>query len=58
MLKHKAFEKILSTKRGHKIGELETLLTQAIRTVTNVKNRQTKAENEGMELLESQIKEK
>lgn len=58
MLKHKAFEKIPSTKRGHKIGQLETLLAQAVRTVTNVKNRQTKAENEGMELLESQIKEK
>lgn len=58
MLTYKAFEKVLSNKRGHKLGEEESLLAQAIRTITNVKNRQTKAENDGMELLESQIKEK
>ena len=48
MLQHKAFEKVLSTKRGHKPGEEEQLIIQAIRTVTNVKNRQTKAETAGM----------
>ena len=58
MLTYKAFEKVLSNKRGHKLGEEESLLAQAIRTITNVKNRQTKAEGDGMELLESQIKEK
>lgn len=48
MLPYKAFEKVLSTKRGHKPGEEEQLIIQAIRTVTNVKNRQTKAETAGM----------
>lgn len=55
MLPHKAFERVLSTKRGHKLGEEEQLIIQAIRTVTNVKNRQTKAETAGMELLESKL---
>ena len=55
MLPHKAFERVLSTKRGHKLGEEEQLIIQAIRTVTNVKNRQTKAETAGMQLLESKL---
>ena len=57
MLNHKAFNKVLSNKRGHKLGEQETLLAQAIRTVTNVKNRQTKAEQLGMALLQKKIQE-
>ena len=52
MLKFKAFEKIPSNKRGHKPGEMEQLYVQAVRTVTNVKNRQTRAQDAGMELLE------
>lgn len=51
MLNHKAFEKVLSNKRGHKLGEKEKLILQAIRTVTNVKSRQTRAEDKGMEIL-------
>ena len=57
MLYFKAFHKIPSTKRGHKPGEMETLVAQAIRTATNVKNRQTKAQDAGLEKLEQQIKE-
>ena len=45
MLDNYAFTKILSNKRGHKEGEQETILAQALRTATNVKNRQTRAED-------------
>ena len=55
MLNHKAFQEVISTKRGHKLGQKEKLVLQAIRTVTNVKNRQTKAENAGLEMLEKMI---
>ena len=55
MLDHQSFVKILSNKRGHKEGEKETILAQAVRTATNVKNRQTRAEEAGMALLESKI---
>ena len=57
MLRHKAFEKIPSNKRGHKPGEMEQLYLQAMRTVTNVKNRQTRAQDAGMAYLEGLIKE-
>ena len=57
MLDNYAFTKILSNKRGHKEGEQETILAQALRTATNVKNRQTRAEDAGMALLEAKIKE-
>lgn len=53
MLNMKAFELIPSNKRGHKPGEMEQLVVQALRTLTNVKNRQTKLETAGMELLSS-----
>ena len=55
MLQSKAFEKIPSTKRGHKQGDMETIVEQAIRVATNVKARQTKAQDAGIELLESMI---
>lgn len=55
MLKFKAFDMIPSTKRGHKLGEEERVVDQAVRTCTNVKNRQTKAQDAGMALLESRI---
>ena len=57
MLKFKAFEKILSNKRGHKAGEMERLVDQAVRTCTNVKNRQSRAEEAGLELVEHLIKD-
>ena len=57
MLKHKAFVQIPSNKRGHKAGEQERLVDQAIRTCTNVKNRQGRAEEAGLELVEHLIKD-
>ena len=55
MLQYKAFEMIPSNKRGHKLGEQERRVDQAIRTCTNVKNRQTRAEEAGLEHLEGLI---
>lgn len=55
MLNYKAFQMVPSTKRGHKLGEQEKLVEQAIRTATNVKNRQTREENKGLETLEGLI---
>ena len=55
MLNHKAFQEILSNKKGHKLGQKEKLILQAIRTVTNVKNRQTRAEDAGLDMLEKMI---
>ena len=57
MLKFKAFERIPSNKRGHKFGEMERIVDQALRTVTNVKNRQTRAQDAGLEFLENMIAE-
>lgn len=57
MLKFKAFDKILSNKRGHKFGEMERVVDQALRTVTNVKNRQTRTQDAGLEFLENMIEE-
>lgn len=57
MLKFKAYEEILSNKRGHKLGEMEKRVEQAMRCVTNVKKRQTTAQDKGMTLLETMIKE-
>ena len=57
MLKFKAFDKIPSTKRGHKLGEMERVVDQALRTVTNVKNRQTRAQDAGLEFLTNMIEE-
>lgn len=55
MLKHEAFQMILSNKRGHKLGEEEKLVDQAVRMSTNVKNRQTRSQDAGMEELEKLI---
>lgn len=57
MLEHCAFQKILSNKRGHRLGEQEYLIVQAIRVITNVKNRQTRAEEAGIALLEEKIRD-
>ena len=57
MLKFKAFDIVPSTKRGHKIGDTEKIVEQAVRTVTNVKNRQTRAQDAGIDLLEKLIEE-
>ena len=55
MLVSEAFKDIPSNKRGHKPGEMETVVDQAIRTCTNVKNRQTRVEKASLEKLESLI---
>jgi len=57
MLKYKAFNKVLSTKRGHTNGEMEQLVEQALRVAVNVKARQTKAQEAGLEALENKIEE-
>lgn len=54
-LNHWAFREIESTKRGHKLGELETIVAQATRQLTNIKNRQTREENKIIALLEDKI---
>ena len=56
-LKFKAFDIILSTKRGHRPGETEQLVTQAVRVAKNVKARQTKVQDATLEKLESMIEE-
>lgn len=55
MLNFHAFDMVLSNKRGHKPEEQEKLVDQAIRTVVNVKNRQTTAVDKGMQFLEEKI---
>lgn len=57
MLEHKADMKIPSNKRGHKMGEMETILSQVLRMCTNVKTRQKNAEDAGIKFLEDQIKD-
>ena len=56
MLKYEAFRMIDSTKRGCK-GQQEKLVEQAVRMSTNVKNRQTRSQDTGIEKLEFLIKE-
>ncbi len=51
MLTWKAYEKVPSTKRGCK-GQLEQLVTQSVRNCTNVKSRQTRAQDENIEIIE------
>ena len=58
MLNFKAFQKILSNKRVHKPGEMEMLVTQALRTATNVKNRQSRIEEETIGKLEGLIEKR
>ena len=57
MLKYEAFKEVPSTKRGHKLGDMEKIVEQAVRTVTNVKNRQTRAQDACMDFLEKMIVE-
>ena len=57
MLKHEAFKEVPSTKRGHLLGEKEKLVEQAVRVATNVKARQTKAQDAGMAKIEQMIED-
>ena len=54
MLKYKSYNLVPSTKRGCK-GQTESLVEQACRYMANIKNRQTKACDAGMEYLEQII---
>ena len=55
MLKHQAFKQLPSTKRGHGLNEKELLVDQAIRVATNVKNRQTKAQDDFLKQIQQKI---
>ena len=57
MLSYMAFEQVPSTKRGHKVGDMETIVEQAIRTCTNVKNRQTRVQDAAVESIERKIQD-
>lgn len=57
MLISEAFKKVPSTKRGHKPGDQEMIVDQALRICTNVKNRQTKAQDKAIETLEKMIQD-
>ena len=55
MLTFEAFKEVPSTKRGHSLGEMEKIVEQAVRTCTNIKNRQTRSQEEGLNYLEDMI---
>lgn len=57
LLETRAYTKTLSTKRGHKAGETETVIEQAVRLCNNVKNRQNKTRDSFLEDIHKQIKE-
>lgn len=57
MLRYKAFQEVPSTKRGHRVGDVEKIVEQAVRVASNVKSRQTKAQDNGMELLNEMIEQ-
>lgn len=54
MLDWEAYTLVPSTKRGC-AGQTETIVEQAVRTCTNVKNRQTRAQDAAVEALEGMI---
>ena len=57
MLQYKAFLQIPSNKRGHKVGEMEQLVEQAVRTASNVKNRQTRIQDAAVAALEKKVED-
>lgn len=54
MLEYRAYEQIPSTKRGCK-GQTETRVEQAIRTSTNVRNRQNKSRDASLDYVDKVI---
>lgn len=56
MLEWKAFDLVDSIKRGHKPGDQETIIEQALRVCTNVKSRQDKLRDKEAERIERIIK--
>lgn len=57
-LDSKGKDYVLSTKRGHATGELETIIEQAWRLTTNLKRKQTAARDELTAYIEQLIKER
>ena len=55
MLTFKAFTLVPSQKRGHAPGEMARVVDEAVRVATNVKSRQTKAQDSAMEEIEDLI---
>lgn len=55
MLEYEAYNEVPSTKRGCK-GQKEFIVEQAIRNCSNIKSRQTKARDNGVEYIENLIK--
>ena len=55
LLDHKAYTLVPSIKRGHKAGEMETIVEQAVRTCTNVKKRQDKSRDSMTEEIDELI---
>ena len=55
MLEYEAYNEVPSTKRGCK-GQEEFIVEQAIRNCSNIKSRQTKARDNGVEYIENLIK--
>jgi len=56
MLDHLGYKMISSTKRGCQ-GQTETRVEQACRNCSNIKNRQTKARDTSLEIIENLIQE-
>lgn len=57
MLEFNSYDQVPSTKRGCK-GQYEALVTQAVRTCVNVKNRQSKVQDQAFETIERIIQNK
>lgn len=57
MLEDKAHLELPSTKRGAKPGDTETYVEKALRTVTNVRNRQKNMRDEAFNKFDSEITE-
>lgn len=55
-LNHKAYTLIPSTKRGHKVGDTETVVEQACRVCNNAKNRQNKTRDALVENIDFKIR--
>ena len=55
-LNHKAYSLVPSIKRGHKAGEMETVVEQACRICNNAKNRQNKMRDALADNIDFQIK--
>jgi len=58
MLEKYAYKTITSTKRGAKSGETETYVEQAVRQGANIRSRQNRMRDTGLELINNIIKEK